>query len=388
MSKSQSDINKEIALETAKARGYESTSDMMDEIRGQLNSDNPQTRAIGEESARATVESLLALCLKQVFMTESLPGMYSDLVGKTDDGVMTAGNTKTYTVNNPTGITTYEKTAFIPTGLTTKDLNQFALNMYSNPATKQLSKWAYKFMKQQTLEIQEWLPFFKEGTLNTFISQIQKDIQDVYTLYMYAKVCEIITSESNQDTDNTQKISGKVVTGNAANLFEAWIEVLQHFNFMTQYNKDYNADQSNNHMYAANPDDLLIFVSNKTLTTTRNGILSQLFNAELMGAEAKQLRPENLKTLGKKIVVGQNSEGTTLTNTDQEWINDQTIIIVDISRIKHIVQFDQAGAQFFQKNVVHYLSKNVWGAIAMLPWCKKLIYKNSNLRIVPTQITN
>ena len=387
MSKSQSDINKEIALETAKARGYESTSDMMDEIRGQLNSDNPQTRAIGEESARATVESLLALCLKQVFMTESLPGMYSDLVGKTDAGVMTAGNTKTYTVNNPTGITTYEKTAFIPTGLTTKDLNQFALNMYSNPATKQLSKWAYKFMKQQTLEIQEWLPFFKEGTLNTFISQIQKDIQDVYTLYMYAKVCEIITSESNQDTASTQKISGKVVNGNAANLFEAWIEVLQHFNFMTQYNKDYNADQSNNHMYAANPEDLLIFVSNKTLTTTRNGILSQVFNAEVMGAEAKQLRPENLKTLGKKIVVGQNSEGTTLTNTDDEWINDQTIIIVDISRIKHIVQFDQAGAQFFQKNVVHYLSKNVWGAIAMLPWCKKLIYKNSNLRIVPTQIT-
>lgn len=387
MSKSQSDINKEIALETAKARGYESTSDMMDEIRGQLNSDNPQTRAIGEESARATVESLLALCLKQVFMTESLPGMYSDLVGKTDDGVMTAGNTKTYTVNNPTGITTYEKTAFIPTGLTTKDLNQFALNMYSNPATKQLSKWAYKFMKQQTLEIQEWLPYFKEGTLNTFISQIQKDIQDVYTLYMYAKVCEIITSESNQDTDTTQKISGKVVNGNAANLFEAWIEVLQHFNFMTQYNKDYNADQSNNHMYAANPEDLLIFVSNKTLTTTRNGILSQVFNAEVMGAEAKQLRPENLKTLGKKIVVGQNSEGTTLTNTNDEWINDQTIIIVDISRIKHIVQFDQAGAQFFQKNVVHYLSKNVWGAIAMLPWCKKLIYKNSNLRIVPTQIT-
>ena len=387
MSKSQSDINKEIALETAKARGYESTSDMMDEIRGQLNSDNPQTRAIGEESARATVESLLALCLKQVFMTESLPGMYSDLVGKTDAGVMTAGNTKTYTVNNPTGITTYEKTAFIPTGLTTKDLNQFALNMYSNPATKQLSKWAYKFMKQQTLEIQEWLPFFKEGTLNTFISQIQKDIQDVYTLYMYAKVCEIITSESNQDTDTTQKISGKVVNGNATNLFEAWIEVLQHFNFMTQYNKDYNADQSNNHMYAANPEDLLIFVSNKTLTTTRNGILSQVFNAEVMGAEAKQLRPENLKTLGKKIVVGQNSEGTTLTNTEDEWINDQTIIIVDISRIKHIVQFDQAGAQFFQKNVVHYLSKNVWGAIAMLPWCKKLIYKNSNLRIVPTQIT-
>ena len=76
-------------------------------------------------------------------------------------------------------------------------------------------------MKQQTLEIQEWLPFFKEGTLNTFISQIQKDIQDVYTLYMYAKVCEIITSESNQDTDTTQKISGKVVSGNAANLFEA-----------------------------------------------------------------------------------------------------------------------------------------------------------------------
>lgn len=386
MSKSQAEINKEIALETAKARGYSSTSDMMGEIRNQLNSDNPQTRALGEEAARSTVEQLLALCLKQVFMTESLPSMYQELVGKTNDGVMHAGNTKTYTVSNPTGITTYDKNAFIPTGLTTKDLDQFALNMYSNPSAKTLSKWAYKFMKQQTLEIQEWLPFFKEGTLNTFISQIQRDIQDVYTLYMYAKVCEIITSESDTDTDTTQKISGKIVNGNATNLFEAWIEVLQHFNFMTQYNKDYNADQDNGHMYAANPEDLLIFVSNKVLTTTRNGILSQTFNAELMGAESKQLKPENLKTLGKKIEIGTNSEGVKLTNLDQEWIDDNTIIIVDISRIKHIVQFDQAGAQFFQKNVVNYISKNVWGAIAMLPWCKKLIYKNNNLTIAPTQV--
>lgn len=386
MSKSQAEINKEIALETAKARGYNSTSDMMGEIRAQLNSDNPQTRALGEEAARGTVESLLALCLKQVFMTESLPSIYQELVGRTSDGVMHAGNTKTYTVSNPTGITTYDKTAFIPTGLTTKDLNQFALNMYSNPSSKTLSKWAYKFMKQQTLEIQEWLPFFKEGTLNTFISQIQRDIQDVYTLYMYAKVCNIITSESTTDDDTNQKISGKVVNGNATNLFEAWIEVLQHFNYMTQYNKDYNADQTNKHMYAANPEDLLIFVSNKVLTTTRNGILSQTFNAELMGAESKQLKPENLKTLGKKILISENSEGTVLENVDQEWINDNTIIIVDISRIKHLVQFDQAGAQFFQKNVVNYISKNVWGAIAMLPWCKKLIYKNPNLTIAPTQV--
>lgn len=386
MSKSQAEINKEIALETAKARGYSSTSDMMGEIRAQLNSDNPQTRALGEEAARGTVEQLLALCLKQVFMTESLPSMYQELVGRTSDGVMHAGNTKTYTVSNPTGITTYDKTAFIPTGLTTKDLNQFALNMYSNPSAKTLSKWAYKFMKQQTLEIQEWLPFFKEGTLNTFISQIQRDIQDVYTLYMYAKVCNIITSESTTDDDTHQKISGKIVTGNATNLFEAWIEVLQHFNYMTQYNKDYNADQTNKHMYAANPEDLLIFVSNKVLTTTRNGILSQTFNAELMGAESKQLKPENLKTLGKKILISENSEGTVLENVEQEWINDNTIIIVDISRIKHLVQFDQAGAQFFQKNVVNYISKNVWGAIAMLPWCKKLIYKNPNLTIAPTQV--
>lgn len=386
MSKSQAEINKEIALETAKARGYNSTSDMMGEIRAQLNSDNPQTRALGEEAARGTVEQLLALCLKQVFMVESLPAMYQDLVGRTNDGVMHAGNTKAYDVKNPTGITTYERTAFIPTGLPTKDIDQFALNMYSNPATKKLSKWAYKFMKQQTLEVQEWLPFFKEGTLNTFISQLQKELQDVYTLYMYAKVCEIITSESNTDSDTTQKISGKIVNGTANNLFEAWIEVLYHFNFMTQYNKDYNADQSNPHMYAAEPDDLLIFVSNKVLTTTRNGILSQTYNAQIMGAESKQLKPENLRTLGKKILISENSENTVLTNSPDEWIDDNTIIIVDISRIKHLVQFDQAGAQFFQKNVVNYISKNVWGAIAMLPWCKKLIYKNNNLTIAPTQV--
>ena len=60
------------------------------------------------------------------------------------------------------------------------------------------------------------------------------------------------------------------------------------------------------------------FVSNKVLTTTRNGILSQTYNAQLMGAESKQLKPENLKTLGKKILIGENSENTVLTNLPEE----------------------------------------------------------------------
>ena len=71
-----------------------------------------------------------------------------------------------------------------------------------------------------------------------------------------------------------------------------------------------------------------------------------------------------------------------------EWINDNTIIVVDISRIKHIIQIDENATQGFAANLTEYLAKHVWGVIDIMPWCKKIVYKNSNLRMIPTQVVS
>ena len=67
---------------------------------------------------------------------------------------------------------------------------------------------------------------------------------------------------------------------------------------------------------------------------------------------------------------------------------DNTIIVVDISRIKHIIQIDENATQGFAANLTEYLAKHVWGVIDIMPWCKKIVYKNTNLRMIPTQVVS
>ena len=82
----------------------------------------------------------------------------------------------------------------------------------------------------------------------------------------------------------------------------------------------------------------------------------------------------------------QNNQET-INEVGTEWLDDNTIIVVDISRIKHIIQIDENATQGFAANLTEYLAKHVWGVIDIMPWCKKIVYKNSNLRSIPTQIT-
>ena len=69
-------------------------------------------------------------------------------------------------------------------------------------------------------------------------------------------------------------------------------------------------------------------------------------------------------------------------------MDDNTIIVVDISRIKHIIQVDENATQGFAANLTEYLAKHVWGVIDIMPWCKKIVYTNTNLRMVPTQVVS
>lgn len=365
--------NIEIANEVAKKSGYNSAKEMVDTVGSKLRSTNASTRALAEFESGTIVETLLQLVLKQELMNHPLPN-YFNIAERMFDGFLNEGNAKEYVVDNETGITTFASDKFVPEEQTKKDVERYVLQMYQEDG--ELQPKAYKFIKEQTIPMGTWIPYFKSGNLNAYISKLQQSLNKAYKMYVYQKFCEEVVREE-----------GKVITDQSDNLYDALMNLFVEINRLMEYNKDYNIKTASKQMYAPRWEDIKIFCSRAVKTYIQNGIRTQLFNAQFFGPEGRTITPEMLITLGDKINVINTNDKNVIQNTDQEWIDDTKIIVMDISRIKHIVQLDQAGAQFFQKNLTTYMSKNVWGVVDTLPWAKKIVFKNSNLRAIPTQIT-
>lgn len=374
MEKNLKEVNKKVAQAYAESKGAKSIKEITDKANRMMESEDAIQRTLGKAIAQQTVQDLLLLCLRQEIMDNPLPN-YMNLSERVFDGWMTEGNQKEYVADLDTGTTTYSDTPFVPQAQTMQKLESWTLQIYTRGTNGNvtLSPQAYQFKKEQTLPINEWLPYFKKGALNEYIAKKQNSLNRAYKIFMYNKLCEIIVAEN-----------GKVINGTATDLYTALLELAPEIDAMLQYNNKYNKEQTSTLMYAANSSDLLIFTSRKVRSAIINGVKAQTFNANMIGTSERTYTYDNVKSLGNKITQGDQS--TVNVDTGQEWINDNTIIVLDISRIKHIIQVDENATQGFASNLTEYLSKHVWGVIDIMPWCKKIVYKNSNLRMVPSQI--
>lgn len=374
MEKNLKEVNKKVAQAYAESKGAKSIKEITDKANRMMESEDAIQRTLGKAIAQQTVQDLLLLCLRQEIMDNPLPN-YMNLSERVFDGWMTEGNQKEYVADLDTGTTTYSDTPFVPQAQTMQKLESWTLQIYTRGTNGSvtLSPQAYQFKKEQTLPINEWLPYFKKGALNEYIAKKQNSLNRAYKIFMYNKLCEIIVAEN-----------GKVINGTATDLYTALLELAPEIDAMLQYNNKYNKEQTSTLMYAANSSDLLIFTSRKVRSAIINGVKAQTFNANMIGTSERTYTYDNVKSLGNKITQGDQS--TVNVDTGQEWIDDNTIIVLDISRIKHIIQVDENATQGFASNLTEYLSKHVWGVIDIMPWCKKIVYKNSNLRMVPSQI--
>ena len=369
------ETNKEVAQKYAESKGKKSIGEITSRANELMESDNAIDRALGRAIAQETVQDLLLLCLRQEIMDNPLPD-YMNLTERVFDGWMTEGNQKEYVADLDTGVSSYSNTPFVPSQQTIQKLEKWTLQIYTKNGSNQvvLSPQAYQFKKEQTLPVNEWLPYFKKNALNEYITKKQESLNRAYKIFIYNKLCSIITD----------KTKGKVIQGTATNLYDALLELAPEIDGMLMYNTEYNNEQTSKVPYTAQSKDILIFTSKKVRSAIMNGIKSQVFNAQFVGTSERTYTYDNVKCLGNIVTQGNQDTVNTIGN---EWLDDNTIIVIDISRIRHIVQIDENATQGFAANLTEYLSKHVWGVIDILPWCKKIVYKNSNLRSIPTQIT-
>lgn len=363
-------IMNDIANKYAKSQGKE-LKEILEPIKNGLNSKDGLERNMAVKEGRKVVEQLTQLLLRQELETNQTGNYIYEFVNMFNDGIVNEGNGKIYDFNNTMGVDTWNANLFIPNAFTSEDVDEFTITMYQANGT--LSTQGYQFKKPIVYQEKKWIPYFKSGNLSGFVNQLAASIDRAYYWYMFDKIARLITDPG--------KKPAKQINGTAPNAFDAWSsEILPEIRRMTRLSKDYNYNRSNTNLMLSSPEELLVIASSKTIQTLQSGIKSQLFNVQFLDIKGL-VDAENFINLGKKLTLGNTA--AKVTTEDAEYVDDNTVIVMSKSAIKHFSQVDTIESQFFAENLSTLIVKHKWGAIDWLPWGQAFIYTNTNLNTLP-----
>ena len=330
------------------------------------------------------ISQLLGKVLKQSIIAPKVSAVYK-LWERIPKKYISNGNSWEYVFKIGTGMGTFNGNAFVPAGQTAKILNGFTVS-YKNSSGIDTQHGSFELFKEFTDNSVEWIYYFVEGKLSQYITSMIEDMEEQFTINMFNRAADLWTN-----TDTVGKC-GKVVTSTKTNLFDALVEFLPLVDKMTQYNSFGNvstiggsANDWNNALHPANPENIIILGSTNVISYIKNGIQSQLFNYQLLGTNVGNIKPEQFIALGSKIQQGANAD-TANSDTGQDWINDTTLFAIDISDMRYTEWTNLTGSQFYPTNRTMYMNKLVRGNLTYLPWCKKLTFKFTSVTNIPSQI--
>ena len=152
-----------------------------------------------------------------------------------------------------------------------------------------------------------------------------------YELFKFDMLAKLLTSLVPQ----------KVIAGVEKDCFSCISnEVFPEIENMIKYNKDYNLLASSDYVDALNESDIMLVVGNKLLSRLKNGVESQLFNAQFFGPNSK---PYNILTLSNKLTFGDSQ--TAITTDASQYVDEDTIFVFDKNLIKSLIQVQKNESQ-------------------------------------------
>ena len=364
--------NSEIANELAKDYGYESAKELMEQNAPMMNSNNKVVQSRASKVASDFTSQLSLLILYQAIETPRIKSIYDEIANFFDDGTIESGNSKQYTIDIITGSEQFEESKFIPDKITNPSIHAKLISMYKQADV--LSDTAYKFKKTLTIRESQWVPFFMSGKLSEFIEKITINMIKSYQLFKFDRIAQIIKNLN----------PSKVINGTAPNAFEALsTEFFPNLESMLFIDNDYTYDKDNYPICeSVDKMDLVVICGIKMRAMLRSGVLSQLYNAKFTDLESN-VNSANLFSLGKELNISTSDSSTPISNTETDYVNEDTIIVFDRDLIKHLLQINKNESQAFANNLTIQLTLHVWGVVDILPWKKCFKYTNANLLTLP-----
>ena len=226
----------------------------------------------------------------------------------------------------------------------------------------------------------DMITYFIDGQLGEYVEdEIIGQIQQSIEVKKYDYLMNLILA----DVTNNK---GKVINGQAANLFDALTtEIFPECEKMLLNSHEYNHNAELIYACdASHKEDLVMLVSPTLQAKLQSNIMSQLFNSKNIEIKnfVGDVHVTNNKFKAKDgLYTTKFNDGN---NNTVPYLDENTIIVIDKQNyLKILTMLKFSGEQDYPLNMSHMRVVHLWLASGKLGWGKFFVYKNTNLRIMP-----
>lgn len=367
----------EKAVESRAAKAGVSGQEYVDNLKRELIEDRGSRAAINELQ---DLVNLIVITHQQ--LTELKPGMEvfaNQFIDQRRSDKQGNGNRyiKHYIQEGKEWSTIKDK--FVPTELTKSNAMSVQFIRFkqdSGQLDTNSKQWAFPVVWRTA----EMITYFIDGQLGEYVEDmIIGQIQQSIEVKKYDYIMGLITADITSN-------KGKVINGQAANLFDALTtEIFPECEKMLLNSHEYNYD--NTLIYAcdaSHKEDLVMLVSPTLQAKLQSNIMSQLFNSKNIEIKnfVGDVHVTNNKFKSKDgLYTTKFNDGN---NNTVPYLDENTIIVIDKKNyLKILTMLEFSGEQDYPLNMSHMRVVHLWLASGKLGWGKLFIYKNQNLRIMP-----
>lgn len=390
--------------EYAAAKGYADGDALNLAIQRQLNDPVKSVKDAGINAAIDTINSLSPKIFTQIVDNFGSKNILSEHMLPFYWGIYDEGNiAELYSNLAPVPNSTNKlntNTPFVPSSFTDGYNQSWSLN-YVDPNNKaNIAPEAYAFKQDIVFQQTSLLTQFRTGAGMQFLVEMNLQLYESLEYLQYAKWSKTMFTLPANTTINGANLK---ITGTETNSFDSWVKISELIMKFVSLNNTYNYNGAFKRMHALNYEDIIIYVSRKTLNTLKRNLKSQLYNngdfTEIL-SRCKIITPEyklqwtnitnaQITVNGTNVAAGASIDpvfgvdtipsGLIWTTKDEEWVADNQVFITTKYSMIWMKQAHLEGEQEYINNFSS--QKNVYelGLFSLVPDAKYRVYENNNL---------
>lgn len=364
---------KDAANEIANEYGYENINAAQSDLNNKMKSSDAIISSKAANTAGTMIAKLLQLVLYQEVVTlpENLSTGKQRVISEAYEGNISHGNTYEESFLLPTGVENWDPNAYVPNErLEPKFTDSFVMSMYQTSGD--LAAGAYRFKKRVSINVNEWLPYFKANTLNVMVEKYRKTIRDTYDMYIADMLCTLI------NTGTPQTIINDTQSGNTFECINTIGGIVEN---MKQENTEYNYKDTLAIGYLT--DNFSVYMNSKTINLINSGVASQLYHNNFVIGDNGIFTKEQMRNVGNKLVIPTTNDPITI-NKDSPYVPENTIHIIAKDALVHKNQVVYEEQQTYINNMTVEVVLHVWGVVGIRPWAQWVKYTSDYLNTLPT----
>lgn len=388
-----------------------------------LNSPDPVVKGQATDLAMKTANTLFPMLFIQLVERHPNLANLKFIINKFYRGQENEGNGLQFTIALPTGASSFAPLAVqnatgtnnVPTSKAGNKQQSYALKYFTDNSTTDnpvLTQYAFAFTKEMILNRIEILQAFRTYAGFEYIERQLETLVLSETIYKYDTIMRQLFPENNGNekinvwykengnfgVDCVTNNPNCFIQGTATDCMSSWKEIMTEIEKFKKCTNAYNLDKNALGMRDTSADQILIFGSINSWITLNKNVKTQLYNAAEFNLDGLLSSRENFITPNlrfKTIKSTDNDIDTTLrdnylnvwvTDGKTEYIDDNSIYVVDVEAFKYYLQTWEEASQFFAKSFNDY---KIIYSVFLATWVangKAFKYVNANLNTNPTNI--